>query len=51
MKFSMYQVFNGPDPLGVGDTGIKTLSCLILMSSFQNWPNELHSIRGSEKIA
>ena len=30
---------------------IKYLSCWILTRAFRNWPNELHSISGSEKIA
>ena len=42
--------FNGPYFLGVSDMVIKPLSCLILMWTFQNSPNELQSISGSEKI-
>ena len=45
-----YQEFNGPYFLGVSDMVIKPLSCLILMWTFQNWPNELQSVSGSEKI-
>ena len=30
---------------------IKYLSCWILTRAFRNWPKELHSISGSEKIA
>ena len=29
---------------------IKLLSCSILIRAFQNWPNELHRISGSENI-
>ena len=58
MKFCRYHVFmraffeiQGLLVFTCSDTGIKFLSCLILMRTFQNWPNELHSISGSEKTS
>ena len=36
--------------LGLCDTAIKFLRYLILMRTFQNWPNKLHSISDFEKI-
>ena len=58
MKFCRYHVFmraffeiQGRLVFTCSDTGIKFLSCLILMRTFQNWPNELHSISGSEKTS